>query len=402
MEHRTEEVTVFLRRTVRLHRLFSLFRDIRRDPVIPLKNLLGMVFCMPFFGQSTMLAADRDARRKRTRSLFDAEHRRDGVQMVASDSTLQRALRWLDPQPARRVLFEIARRLDRMGLLTARLSEHSPRRRLGIVDGSVLGKFYAVCVTLLGTVRVPLLIEPTGGRGKELPVAQRLVKQAATALGAHAPTLWLADALYFTSGFFSLIRNDLHAHLLIKCKDPEFRDVLTDARQLFENRSAAVEPVASCSGFDTQRWCSWRAEKTSGEFAGFPVQVVRLQEQYPKRHRNHHIVTWIVTTDPCLSCREVREAAHLRWQIENNVFKRMSHLCGTKRFWSKDQRAYFTMVRLFAAAVAAFDAFISILRTDQVRFKRIMAGAKFTWKNFFSQLEEQLSELSIARVLATS
>lgn len=402
MEHRTEEVTVFLRRTLRLHRLFGLFRDIRRDPVIPLKNLLGMIFCMPFFGHSTMLAVDRDARRKTMRLLFDAEHRRDGVQMVGSDSTLQRMLRWVDPQPTRRVLFEITRRLDRMGLLTARLSEHSPRRRIGIVDGSVLGKFYAVCVTLLGTVRVPLVIEPTGGRGKELPVAERLVKQAATALGSHAPTLWLVDALYFTTGFFSLIRNDLHAHLLIKCKDPEFRDVLTDARQLFENRSPAVEPVASCSGFDTQRCCSWTAEKTSGEFASFPVQVMRLQEQYPKRHRNHHVVTWIVTTDPCLSCREIREAAHLRWQIENNVFKRMSHLCGTKRFWSKDQRAYFTMVRLFAAAVAAFDAFISILRTDHTRYKRIMAGAKFTWKNFFSQLEERLPELSIARVLATS
>ncbi len=281
MEHRTAEITAFLRRTLRLHRLFSLFRDIRRDPVIPLKNLLGMIFFMPFFGQSSMLAADRDARRKRMRLLFDAEHRRDGVQMVASDSTLQRVLRWLDPQTTRRVVCQIARRLDRMGLLTARLSEHSPRRRIGIVDSSMLGKFYAVCVTLLGTVRVPLLIEPAHRRGKELPVAERLVKQAATELGSHAPTLWLVDALYFTSGFFSLIRNDLHAHLLIKCKDPEFRDVLTDARKLFDNASPAVEPVACCSGFDTERCCSWTIEKTNGEFAGFPVQIVRLREYYP-------------------------------------------------------------------------------------------------------------------------
>jgi len=402
VEHRSEEISAFLRRNLRLHRLFDLFRDIRRNPVIPLKNLLGLIFCMPFFGQTTMLGADRDARKKRQRLLFDAEHRRDHVKMVASDSTLQRVLRWLDPQAARRVLIEIARRLDRMGLLSARLSENSNRRRIGIVDGSVLGKFYAVCVTLLGTVRVPLVIEPANGRGNELPVAQRLVKQAATELGSHAPTLWLVDGLYFTRGFFSLIRNDLHAHLLIKCKDPEFRDVLTDARQLFENTSSSIEPIASTSGFDTNRWCSWTVEKTSGEFAGFPVQVVRLQEHYPKRSHNHDIVTWIVTTDLCLSCGEIREAAHLRWQIENNVFKRMSHLCGSKRFWFKDQQPYFTMVRLFAASVAAFDAFISILRTDPSRYNRIMKGAKFTWKNFFSQLEELLPPLSIARVLATS
>lgn len=402
MKHRSEEISAFLRRSLRLHRLFGLFRDIRRNPVIPLKNLLGMVFCMPFFAQTTMLGADRDARKKRQRLLFDSEHRRDHVKMVASDTTLQRVMRWLDPQAARQVLIEIARRLDRMGLLSTKLSENSARRRIGIVDGSVLGKFYAVCVTLLGSVRMPLVIEPAGGRGKELPVAQRLVKQAATNLGSHAPTLWLADALYFTTGFFSLIRNELHAHLLIKCKDPEFRDVLTDARQLFENASSSIEPVASTSGFDRQRWCSWSAEKTSGEFAGFPVQVVRLQEHYPKRTHNQNVVTWIITTDLSLSCSEIREAAHLRWQIENNVFKRMSHLCGTKRFWFKDQRPYFTMVRLFAAAVAAFDAFISIVRADQRRYNRIMKGAKFTWKNFFSQLEELLPPLSIARILATS
>ena len=274
MEHRNEEVTAFLRRDLGLHRLFSLFRDIRRDPVIPLENLLGMIFYMPFFGQTSMLGADRDARRKRHRLLFNAEHRSDGVKMVASDSTLQRVLRWLNSQTTRQVLFEIARRLDRMGLLSAKLSENSIPRRLGIVDGSVLGKFYAVCVTLLGTVRMPVAIEPSGGQGKELPVAEELLSRVAAQLGSHAPTLWLVDALYFTTGFFSLIRNDLHAHLLIKCKDPEFRDVLTDARQLFENASSSIEPIASASGFDSQRWCSWSAEKTSGEFAGFPVPLV--------------------------------------------------------------------------------------------------------------------------------
>ena len=402
MKHNSEDLTAFLRRRVRLHRLFSLFRDIRRDPVIPLKNLLGMIFCMPFFGHTSMLAADRDARTLRRRVFFDAEHRRDGVRMVASDTTLQRVLRWLDPQPARTVLLEVARRLDHMGLLSARLAPQLPRRRLGIVDGSVLGKFYAVCVTLLGTVRVPVAIEPAVGRGKELPTAERLLKAVAAELGSHAPRLWLADALYFTRGFFSLIRNDLQAHLLIKCKDPEFREVLYDAASLFDNQSPSVERISSSSDFDEQRWCSWTVERTSGEFANFPVQVVRLTEHYPKRSRNREVVTWIVTTNLGLSCSEIREAAHLRWQIENNVFKRMSHLCGTKRFWSKDPRAYFTMARLFAAAVAAFDAFISIVRTDPSKYNRIMRGAKFTWKNFFSQLDELLPPQAMARVLATS
>ena len=396
-----EDVSAFLRRRLRLHSLFKAFRDIRRNPVIPLNSLLGMIFCMPFFGQTSMIAVDRDARRTRHRSLFGAEHRRDGVPMVASDSTLQRLLRWLDPQPARHLLYEIAQRLDRDGLLSANLSPGSTPRRLGIVDGSVLGTFYAVCVTLLGTVRVPVLVEPAGGRGNELTVANRLVREAADTLGSRAPTLWLVDALYFTTTFFSLIRNDLRAHVLIKCKDPEFRDVLKDARTLFDNASSAIDPLSTDSAFDFDRWCSWTLTRTSGEFAGFPVQVARLKEHFPKRSHNRDVLTWIVTTDRSLSCREIREAAHLRWQIENNVFKRMSHLCGTKRFWFKHQRPYFTMVRLFAAAVAAFDAFISMVRADPTMYNHIMHGAKFTWKTFFSQVEDQLPPLTFARILAT-
>ena len=212
------------------------------------------------------------------------------------------------------MLFELAHRLDRLGLLSTRLAPGLSRRRLGIVDGSVLGKFYAVCVTLLGSVRMPVAIEPASGRGKELPTAQRLLKMVAAKLGSHAPQLWLADGLYFTVGFFSLVRNDLHAHLLIKCRDPEFREVLYDAAALFDNQSPSIERIDSDTDFDQQRWCSWTIERTSGEFADFPVQVVRLREHYPKRSRNRDVVTWIVTTNLTLSCSEIREAAHLRWR----------------------------------------------------------------------------------------
>ncbi len=284
-------LSAFLRRELRLHRLFALFHDIRKDPVIPLKNLLGMVFCMPFFGHTSMLAAVREARTMRFREFFDAVHRRDGVKMVASDSTLQRTLRWLAPSSAQRMLCEITRRLGRMGLLSTRLSPQLSTRRLGIVDGTVLGKFSAVCVTLLGKVRVPVAIEPAGGRGNELPVAEKLLPQVVAQLGSHAPQLWLVDGLYFTSGFFSLICNTLHADLLIKCKDSEFREVLRDAAALFDSASSAIERIAFSSNFDSERLCSWTVERTSGEFANFPLQVVRLREFYPKRTRNRHAVS---------------------------------------------------------------------------------------------------------------
>jgi len=85
-------------------------------------------------------------------------------------------------------------------------------------------------------------------------------------------------------------------------------------------------------------------KKTSAEFAGYPVNVFLLVEDYPKRKENAHTETWIITTDLSLDFEEAREAAHLRWQIENNEFKRLSHHAGTKTFYFKDPRPFFTML----------------------------------------------------------
>ena len=67
---------------------------------------------------------------------------------------------------------------------------------------------------------------------------------------------------------------------------------------------------------------------------------------------------WIVTTDSELTLEEVREAAHQRWEIENNVFKRISHLAGTKRFYFKDPRQFFNLLHIFLAAVAVLARFV--------------------------------------------
>ena len=113
----------------------------------------------------------------------------------------------------------------------------------------MFGKFYAVCGTLLGTVRVPV------------------------------------------------------------AKDPQLREVLYDAACLFDNQSPPIGRISSASAFDEERWYSWMVERTSGEFAGFPFQVVRLTENYPKRSSNREVIPWIVTTSLGISCPEICEAA---------------------------------------------------------------------------------------------
>jgi IS4 transposase len=131
-------------------------------------------------------------------------------------------------------------------------------------------------------------------------------------------------------------------------------------------------------------------EIASGVYAGHPLQIAHLVEDYPKRKTNQHVDCWIVTTDLDLQPEEIREAAHLRWHIENNTFKRLSQHTGTKRFYFKDPGAFFAVLRLFCTAVALLDILLHILRRNGLLFKSLLQGIKQTWRNMFSRLEQAL------------
>jgi hypothetical protein len=255
-----------------------------------------------------------------------------------------------------------------------------------------MGDHYLVAAMLCGQINYPVLAAPCKGRGHELKSTQQWLPLLHQRLGPAAPQLWLFDALYFNSSTFTSVRN-LEAHLLIKYSSDEddvdnklFRDVLEDAKALFAVQSPAIDPVEQKHGFDSTRWCSWSMKKTSAEFAGYPVNIFFLVEEYPKRKKNAHVETWIVTTDLTLDFLEGREAAHLRWHIENNQFKRLSHLAGTKTHYFKDQPQFFALLRLFCLALTVFDAFFYILQQTENAIKSLMQGCNFTWKSAFSQL----------------
>jgi IS4 transposase len=179
---------------------------------------------------------------------------------------------------------------------------------------------------------------------------------------------------------------------LFKFKEADLRTVTKDAENLFEHFGGDEE----CSGRDTVRECRWKVRKTLDTFGGYPVQVVQLQEFYPKRKRERNSSCWIVSTELDLSPEEIREAAHQRWKIENNVFKRISHLSGTKRFYFKDHRQFFNLLRIFFAAMAVLDYITVLLRAHKRLFAALRAGIKETWRNVFSRIREVLYELPCA------
>jgi len=113
----------------------------------------------------------------------------------------------------------------------------------------------------------------------------------------------------------SKIARSQKAHVLFKFKEADFRQVTQDAQNLFKHFGGDEEQ----RGWDSARQCRWKLRKTTDAFAGYPVQVVELNEYYPKKKRERNVSCWIVSTDVDLPLEEVREAAHQRWQIENTT-----------------------------------------------------------------------------------
>jgi len=366
--------------------LFEGFTDIRKNPSIRLQTILMSLFLMPFFGLSSLLSNDREARTERYKGLFGCRRK-----MVGSDSTFARVLKWLRPQEAQRFLLSFLPRFEQHDLLRKSLSLKGPPRRLGILDGSYMGGHWLVTLCLPGVIAYPAMVRRCESRGREQGVARQMMRASRRILGKLRPELWLLDALYFNKNTIKIARGQ-KAHVLFKFKEAEFREVTKDAQNLFQHFGGDEEQ----KGWDHERQCRWKVRKTIEVFAGYPVQVIQLKEFYPKRKRERNLSCWIVTTDLELSLEEVREAAHQRWQIENNVFKRISHLSGTKRFYFKDHRQFFNLLHLFFAAVAVLDCIIALLRAHKRLFAALRAGIKDTWRNVFSRIREVLYELPCA------
>lgn|GEM_PF-1958683 len=375
-----KRIACVLKETFKVHSKLGEPADIRKNPSIKLQTILMSVFLMPFFNLTSLLSLDRESRTKSFKSLFGCTRK-----MVASDSTYRRVLGWLKPQQSSSFLMSFLQPFDQKNLLQRQLTADGPSRRLGILDGTCMGGHWLVTLCLSGKINYPALTRAYRKKGDELSIAREIIQEAPKLLGPSSPKLWLLDGLYFNKTTFHLVRNQ-GAHLLIKVEKPDFREVLCDAQNLFQHFGGDIEE----QGYDSQRLCSWSIQQTTGSFAGHPVQVIRLSEYYPKRKTNRHVECWIITTDLSLSVQEIRKGAHLRWQIENNVFKRISHLSGTKRFYFKDPRPFFNLLHLLFASMAVFDALIYILRRDAELFKSILDGIKPTWRNIFSRLTEAL------------
>lgn len=378
----------FLTKEINLGRSIRLcIHDIRHHPQIPFEHIISQIILMPFLSMRSFLALDTISRNKLVRKWFRCKRK-----MVCSDSTMARVLRWVSPHELQTFTLGFLALFEQHSMLVRTLIHKGRSRRIGIIDGSHMGGHWITCLTLIGSIRLPVLIDPYKNQGHELASAHRLLNNIPCMLKKHAPTLYLLDSLYFNKNIFSKIVHELEAHLIIKSKKPEFRAVLTSA-----DRFIVVydKDTLANSAFDCKRQCQYTIYATEDTFADIPIRIIKVREEYVKRHKNKDTEFYVVATDMTMSAEEIREAGHLRWEIENNVFKRLNHHCGTKTQRVKDSRAFVNWLYLVCLGIALFDFLLCILKKHKAVWDEILDGRKATWHNIQSALIEHTNIHSV-------
>ena len=92
----TGEIDKFFRDALKLPKVLAQITDIRKYPVIDLRDIIMQIFLMPFFGLTSLLSLDKISRKKSFKKLFKCERK-----MVSSDTTIKRALDWIEEDESR-------------------------------------------------------------------------------------------------------------------------------------------------------------------------------------------------------------------------------------------------------------------------------------------------------------
>lgn len=167
---------------------------------------------------------------------------------------------------------------------------------------------------------------PYKSRGHELNTAHALLDTISRGVKKEIPEMFLPDGLCFTKNIFEKI-GQMGSKLLIKRKNSDFRSVLYDSGILL----AANGDENRVQGFDRQRMRNYTIDVVKQEFAYYQAQVAHVVEEYVKKTQGKNRENfWVITTDLTLDYQEIRQAAHLRREIENNMFKNLNEHCGTK------------------------------------------------------------------------
>ncbi len=343
--------------------------ETRKKPPIPIALLFLLMVLGLSLGKGSLHQIDYFARFPVLRRLLGTRR-----QMVGSDSTLERVLPSMNVDEVRE---ELQRAYVRWKQKGNRYTLPTGRKlRVGVLDGSDMRSGFTSALQVKADRGVFLLdAEPYYKDGKELPTTTGLVQRVAACHGKGCLDIVLGDAHHVSAPFWNACRS-VGIHVLVKGEGDKKEDllILREARALIAagDREGRIETAC---GVDSERSVSYEVKAVGGlEHDGYngtvKVAIVTETQIKPRRGtkagRPTTIQFWVIATDESLAPVEMRELGHLRWQIENNGFRALNDLLGSKRVWTrgKDKTRMFPVLLLlmFLAfnLMSTFEAGLSI------------------------------------------
>lgn len=349
--------------------------DARKLPQIPSWQIFLSIILAVFLRKRSILQMEQTFRLSSVKK-FVGRNRKQ----IASDRTLQRVFPLWDLTTLREYAYYIFLRARLLGQLV--IKEPLVRGlRIGVIDGTVFGKFMASCFAAIGEqVNIWVDLEPITKRGKELVSSKKLVKRLVDRLGKKFVDIVLLDGLYVAKDF---IKKTLASGIdvLIKTTE-EGLNIIKEAESIFKHRDSFKGSVEEKEGFDEIRGVLYKVLAAVGfNHQGIKMKVAKVWEKEPKRAEEQ--VFWVLTTNQDLSGLAMRELAHIRWHIENNGFKDLSEHVNSKHVWTHDPLTFQVITLMLFVGWNLFDMYQANLSKENIR--KEYAGVHIT-KAFVSMV----------------
>lgn len=260
-------------------------------------------------------------------------------------------------------------------------------------NGSNLGGGGGSVLAVSGKSDGVVDLERYQNRGCELEASRTVLKRAFRNLGKGFFGIIGGDGLYATKEDFELCL-DHGSHLLVKT-DEETLTVVQDANHLFHVQNATkLEGIFQQKGHDPKRDLDYEVMWAEGfEWQGLRLTVAWVEEWALNLKTGvvERTEFYALTTATGLTGEDLRELAHLRWEIENNIFKRLNHLIGSKRSWSRKPKVMETLLRIWMIGLTLLGAYL--FEHGWKEFKETWQTLKSTWRTVTRLMLRSLHQL---------
>jgi len=310
-------------------------KDGRKSPQIKPSAIFLSLILMVLFKKRSFLKLDQFMRTDAPKRFLGRDKR-----VAVSDTTISRSLSTYHLAPLRKYLKSVYIRANQLG--KCKIDLCGRKLKAACVDGSQFGGFYGCVLQVLGEANLLLDIEPTTGKGKELPTTRTLLQRTFCEYGAGFVDLFLLDGLYKDKKTINLILSE-GSHVLTKTTETRL-NIIQDANGLFTHWEK-FPGVDYQKGLDDVRLCEYQVWSCgSFQLSGVKrdIKVAHVVEDYIKEEKSEDF--WVLSTDESLSGLQMREGGHIRWRIENNGFKELDEQTNCDHVYTHDAHTFLALM----------------------------------------------------------